>query len=174
MLYFPDYTRPFVVSTDASNVAIGAVISNVKDDGTERPIAYMSKTLKRVQRRWPTIEREAYAVIVALNEFTCYLRGRHFTLATDQRPLTWLKIMSNPSLKFVRWQMSLQQYDFDIVYKAGSTNCNADALSRICVNNANVISFDSELSEDAIPEEQQNDPVLQELRNIMDGENITV
>ena len=174
MLCFPDYTRLFVVSTDASNVAIGAVISNVMDDGTERPIAYMSKTLNKVQRRWSTIEREAYAVIVALNEFNCYLWGRHFTLATDHRPLTWLKTISNPSPKFARWQMSLQQYDFDIVYKAGSTNRNADALSRICVNNVNVISFDSELSEDTIREEQQNDPVLQELRKIMDGEDITV
>ena len=70
--------------------------------------------------------------------------------------------------------MILQQYDFDIVYKAGSTNRNADALSKICVSNANVISFDSELSEDTIREEQQNDPVLQELRKIMYGEDITV
>ena len=73
MLCFPDYTRPFVVSTDASNIAIGAVISNVMDDGIERPIAYMSKALNKVQRRWSTIEREAYAVIVALNGFNCYL-----------------------------------------------------------------------------------------------------
>ena len=171
---FPDYTRPFVVAADASNVAIGAVISNVMDDGTERPIAYMSKTLNKTQRKWSTIEREAYAVIVALNEFNCYLWGRHFTLVTDHRPLTWLKTMPNPSPKFARWQMSLQQYDFDIVYKAGKTNRNADALSRICVNNTNIIYFDSEINEDMIREEQENDPVLQELRKAMDGENITV
>ena len=76
------------MATDASNVAIGAVISNVMDDGIERPIAYMSKTLNKTQRKWSTIEREAYAVIVALNEFNCYLWGRHFTLVTDHRPLT--------------------------------------------------------------------------------------
>ena len=73
MLCFPDYTRPFVVSTDVSNVTIGAVISNVMDDGTERPIAYMFKTLNKVQRRWSSIEREVYAVIIALNEFNYYL-----------------------------------------------------------------------------------------------------
>ena len=174
VLCFPDYTRPFVVATDASNVAIGAVISHVMDDGIERPIAYMSKTLKKTQRKWSTIEREAYAVIVALNEFNYYLWGQHFTLVTDHRPLTWLKTMPNPSPKFARWQMSLQQYDFDIVYKAGKTNRNADALNRICVNNTNIIYFDSEINKDLIREEQENDPVLQELRKAMDGENIAV
>ena len=73
VLCFPDYKRPFVVATDASNVAFGAVIANVMDDGTERPIAYMSNTLYKIQRKWSKIEREAYAVIVALNEFNCYL-----------------------------------------------------------------------------------------------------
>ena len=118
--------------------------------------------------------REAYAVIVALNEFNCYLWGRHFTLVTDHRPLTWLKTMPNPSPKFARWQRSLQQYDFDIVYKAGKTNSNADALSRIFLHNTNIIYFDSEINEDMLREEQENDPVLQELRKAMDGESITV
>ena len=125
------------------------------DDCAERPSAYMSETLNKTQRIWSTIKREAYAVIVVLNEFSCYLWGRHFTLATDYRLLTWLKTMSNPSPKFARWQMSLQQYDYDIVYKAGSTNRNADALTRKCVNNANVTSFDSALCEETIREKQQ-------------------
>ena len=84
--------------------------------------------------------------------------------------------MPNPSPKFARWQMSLQKYDFDIihVYKAGKTNRNADALSKICVNNTNIIYFDSEINEDMIREEQENNPVLQELKKAMDGENNTV
>ena len=70
--------------------------------------------------------------------------------------------------------MSLQKYDIDIIYKAGSTNRNTDALSRICVNNANVILFDCELSEKTIRKKQQNDPVLLELRKIIDGKDLTV
>ena len=164
----------FVLATDASNVANGAVIANVMDNGTERPIAYKSRTLNKIQWIWSTIQRKAYAVITALNEFNCYLWGRHFTLVTDYRPLTWLKTMPNPNPKIARWQMSQKQYNFDTTYKTDNSSRNADALSRIYVNNTNIISFDSELSKETIREEQMNDPVLQELKKIMDDEDVTV
>ena len=70
--------------------------------------------------------------------------------------------------------MSLQQYDFDIVYKAGSTNCNADTLSRICFNNANVISFDSELSEETISWGATEQSCITRTEKILNGKNITV
>jgi hypothetical protein len=60
LLAFPDFTKPFRVTTDASNVAIGGVLSQIQPDGGERPVAFVSKTLNKTQRKYSTIEREAF------------------------------------------------------------------------------------------------------------------
>jgi hypothetical protein len=81
--------------------------------------------------------------------------------------------MTNPTPKLGRWQMILEQFDFDIIYKQGKLNTNADALSRVNINNVQV-ELACELSEETIREEQLNDATLQDVRKIMDGENIRV
>jgi hypothetical protein len=134
LLAIPDFSRPFRVTTDASNIAVGAILSQIQEDGTERPIAFASQTLSKQQRKYSTIERETYAIIYALEQFRCYLFGQKFILITDHRPLVWLKTTTNPSPKLGRWQMKLEEFDFEIVYKQGKLNTNADALSRIEVN----------------------------------------
>jgi hypothetical protein len=121
-LTFPDFKRPFQVTTDASATAIGAVLYQIQDNGVERPIFFISRTLSKTERKWSTIEREAFAIVWALDQFRCYLFDQRFTLITDHRPLTWLKIMTNPSLKLSRWIMQLEEFNLDIIYRKGKLN----------------------------------------------------
>lgn len=134
ILQFPDFSRPFVVTTDASNFAIGAVLSQGVI-GSDRPIAYASRTLSPAECNLSTTEKEMLAIIWAVEYFRPYLYGNNFTLVTDHKPLTWLYNVKKPHSKLIRWRLKLSEYQFDIVYKPGRINSNADALSRNPVDN---------------------------------------
>lgn len=140
LLQYPDYEKPFILTTDASNVAIGAVLSQ-GTVGNDKPVAYASRTLSDTESRYSTIERELLAIIWAAKHFRPYLYGRKFYIYTDHRPLAWLHSLKDPSSKLTRWRLRLQDYDFEIIYKKGKQNTNADALSRIKVN---ALSSDNE------------------------------
>lgn len=136
LLQYPDYEKPFVLTTDASNVALGAVLSQGQI-GSDKPIAYASRTLSDTETRYSTIERELLAIIWATKHFRPYLYGRKFYIYTDHRPLAWLNSLKDPNSKLTRWRLRLQDFDFEIIYKNGKQNTNADALSRIKINALN-------------------------------------
>ena len=131
ILAFPDYQKPFILDTDASNLGIGAVLSQVQDDGQERVIAYGSRVLSKAERRYCVTRRELLAVVYFLQHFRPYLLGRHFTLRTDHGSLTWLRNFKEPEGQLARWLEKLQEYDFTIVHRPGQRHSNADALSRL-------------------------------------------
>ena len=131
ILAFPDYQKPFILDTDASNLGIGAVLSQVQDDGQERVIAYGSRVLSKAERRYCVTRRELLAVVYFLQHFRPYLLGRHFTLRTDHGSLTWLRNFKEPEGQQARWLEKLQEYDFTIVHRPGQRHSNADALSRL-------------------------------------------
>jgi len=131
LLQYPDFTRPFVLTTDASNDAIGAVLSQ-GPIGKDLPIAYASRTLNNAERNYPTVEKELLAIVWGCKYFRQYLYGRTFTIVTDHRPLTWIFSVKDPSSRLFRWRLKLEEYEYE-VYKKGSNNTNADALSRIHV-----------------------------------------
>lgn len=133
LLQYPDPSKPYILTTDASNVALGGVLSQ-GPIGSDKPIAYASRTLSDTESRYSTIERELLAIIWAIKHFRPYLYGQKFFIYTDHRPLAWLNSMKDPSSKLTRWRLSLQDYNFEIIYKNGKQNTNADALSRIKVN----------------------------------------
>ncbi|CAF4830615.1 unnamed protein product [Pieris macdunnoughi] len=133
ILQFPDFSKPFVLTTDASNVALGAVLSQGQI-GSDKPIAFASRTLNEAETRYSTIERELLAIVWATKYFRPYLYGRKFTIYTDHRPLTWLNSIKEPNTKLTRWKLRLAEFDYDIVFKNGKQNSNADALSRIRIN----------------------------------------
>lgn len=133
ILQFPDFSKPFILTTDASNYAIGAVLSQGVI-ANEKPIAYASRTLNEAETRYSTIEKELLAIVWAAKHFRPYLYGRKFTIYTDHRPLAWLNSIKEPNSKLTRWKLRLAEFDFDIKYKQGSQNSNADALSRIKLN----------------------------------------
>ena len=130
ILAFPDFTKTFVLDTDASNDGIGAVLSQ-EDNGRERVIAYASRVLSKAERRYCVTRRELLAVVKFLQHFRPYLLGRHFIVRTDHGSLTWLRNFKNPENQLARWLEQLQEYDFDIVHRPGHKHGNADALSRV-------------------------------------------
>lgn len=129
ILQYPDFSKPFVVTTDASNFAIGAVLSQ-GPIGSDKPISYASRTLDAAECNLSTTEKEMLAIIWSVDYFRPYLYGNKFTLVTDHRPLTWLYNVQKPHSKLIRWRLKLSEYQYDIVYKPGKINANADALSR--------------------------------------------
>lgn len=166
LLQFPDFTKPFVLTTDASNVAIGAVLSQGLI-GSDKPIAYASRTLNDAETRYSTIEKELLAIVWATKHFRPYLYGRKFTIYTDHRPLAWLKTIKEPNSKLTRWKLRLEEFDYDIVYKNGKQNTNADALSRIKLN---VLGQDDGMSMKVnVDRKEQNlQDHIQELMNEID------
>ncbi|XP_026830978.1 uncharacterized protein LOC113563519, partial [Ooceraea biroi] len=129
ILQYPDFTKPFVVTTDASGVAIGGILSQGAI-GKDLPIAYTSRLLNTAEQNYSTIEKELLAIVYSVNYFRPYVYGRKFTLVTDHRPLVWLHSVKDPTSRLVRWRLKLAEYEYEVVYKAGRINANADALSR--------------------------------------------
>lgn len=133
ILQYPDFSQKFILTTDASNIALGGVLSQ-GSIGSDKPIAFASRTLNESEQKYSTIEKELLAIVWACKYFRPYLFGRKFTIYTDHRPLVWLFNLKEPNSKLVRWRLKLEEYDYDITYKAGKTNTNADALSRVQIN----------------------------------------
>lgn len=136
LLLYPDFEKTFILTTDASNFAIGAVLSQ-GSIGSDKPIAYASRTLNDAETRYSTIEKELLAIVWAVKYFRPYLYGRKFIIYTDHRPLAWLDSVKEPNSKLTRWRLSLGGFNYEIVYKNGKQNTNADALSRIKTNALN-------------------------------------
>ena len=128
LLQFPDFTKPFNVTTDASGYAIGGVLSQ-GEIGKDRPIAYTSRVLRGPELKYEVYEKEALAVLHSVNSFRSYVYGRKFTIITDHQPLVWFKT-ADLNIRIQKWRFKLSEYDYTIVYKPGKLNSNADALSR--------------------------------------------
>lgn len=133
VLAHPDFSRPFVLSTDASLDGIGAVLSQVGEgESRARPIAFASKSLTQSQRNYPAHRLEFLALKWAVcDKFSHWLKGHTFSVLTDNNPLT--HILTKPKLDCCeqRWVAKLASYDFDIKYVPGQQNVVADALSRV-------------------------------------------
>ena len=129
MLPHPRFDLPFVVDTDASDVGLGAVLSQVID-GVERPIMFASRRIQPAESKWHIREKEALGIIFALETFRHFLLGSDFEVRTDHRSLEWLKEAKTGRL--CRWALRLGEFgDFDVSYRPGEKHANADAFTRI-------------------------------------------
>ena len=129
ILAYPRPDIPFILDTDASNVGIGAVLSQVQEN-EERVISYSSKTLNRHQRNYCVTRREMFAVVFHVDYYQHYLHGKRFLLRTDHAPLYWLLRKRCPPSQMARWIATLGLYDFTIEHRPGVKHGNADGLSR--------------------------------------------
>jgi phospholipid-translocating ATPase len=129
ILAYPLPKGLFVLDTDASNVGIGGVLSQVQDN-KEKVIAYGSKKLDKQQQRYSVTRRELLVVITFIHQFRHFLWGRNFLLRTDHGSLKWLFNFKDSQGQLARWLEVLSQYDFEIQHRLGSKHQNADPLSR--------------------------------------------
>ena len=181
-LSYYDPSCPVIVDTDASSFGIGGVISIVQD-GVEKPVEFVSRTLTQAERRWAQIDREAVAIVWSLKRLSVYLRGRKFTVRTDHEPLKHLFSPTARAPEMVtsrrqRWAIFLSEFDYDIEYRETGKHSNADFCSRFPMDIADeepetdfdVIGEVSAVEEPflaaGIAEETARDPVLSK---VMDG-----
>lgn len=174
VLSYPLPEGQFVLDTDASNVGIGGVLSQIQD-GHERVISYFSKTLSKPERNYCVTRRELLAVVKSVEHFYKYLYGRRFLIRTDHAALKWLLQFKNPEGQVARWIERLQEYDFKIEHRAGTSHRNADALSRRpCQDEckhcsrleerhttvARTTVVDDSWQPEELQKDQENDPIL--------------
>ena len=131
-----DRDLPIRVAADASSYGLGAVSSHVLRDGTEHPIAYVSRTLTPSEKNYAQVKKEALAIVFGVRKFHQYIYERKFTLVTDHKPLLTnlgpkRGIPSLAAARMQRWSFLIPAYQYDIIFKPTAALCNADGLSRL-------------------------------------------
>ena len=120
----------FHVHTDASDIAVGAMLAQNPTGKTDQPIAYTSRLLSKAEKNYTTTEKEALAMVYAVNKFRHYLLGNKFIFYVDHLALQFLVNKPQVSGRLARWLLLFLEFDFKIIYKPGKTHGVADALSR--------------------------------------------
>ena len=164
VLKSPSRNGTFIVHTDASSEAIGAVLEQ-EDEQTNsiKPVAYYSQKLQGAQINYQTHEKELYAIIRSLITWKHYLEGQKFIICTDHHSINYLKTQPQISKRQARWVELMAEFDFDIQYKPGRTNIVADALSRKPQINVIDLTLIPEHTKIKIIEEYKNDNDLNEI-----------
>jgi hypothetical protein len=128
-LAYPDFKSQFILTTDASKVAVAAVLSQVQD-GVEHSMAFASRQMNRAEQNYFASEAEMLAVIWATKQFRCYLYGKRFKVRTDHSALTYLHKFTGNNSRLMRWSLRLPEFDFEIEHHPGTQIRHVDALSR--------------------------------------------
>ena len=182
LLNYPDIKKLFYLQTDASDLALGAVLFQLDEDGNTCPIVYASRTLKGAELAYYTTEKELLAIVWALQKFRSYVMGGKIVIRTDHKALIFLKTCKLLSGRLTRWIMAIQDYDISIEHCPGKNNSVADTLSRLSgsednqkVNHGNgkiILYALAKRPSSSLPnqfqnfsQEQKSDPILQQKIN---------
>ena len=143
------FDREFIVQTDASDVGVGAVLSQLDDDGVEKPVAFTSQSHSDRERNYSTTKKEASVIVYAVRHFRVYLLGRQYKLATDHKALTWPHNME-PKGRLARWVMELQEFQFSIEHRPGRRHASADASSRLVATASHTATTQAATTQDPV------------------------
>ena len=173
VLAFPNFEAPFVVETDASAIAVGAVLAQ-KQGGRLHPIQFASRSLNSAERNYSACEREAVGVIFALRKFRLFLLSEHrFDLVTDHQALRYAFAKKDVHGRLARWMNFLAEYNYRVVYKPGKENCAADFLSRHAHSDPAIDTGDDEgLVMVAVPAQVDLEPALQDIKLHLEGKEM--
>ena len=138
----PDLRKEFILYTDASGFALGAILAQIDNSGKDYVCAYASRALKGAEKHYGITEKECLAVVWGIKQFRIYLYGTHFKTITDHSALNWLMKINDPSGRLARWSIYLQAYDMEIIHRKGSHHSNVDALSRPAVNTISTLQVE--------------------------------
>jgi len=130
VLRVPSEGHTYILHTDSSGKAVRASLEQLDENVVEQPLAFASQKLTPAQQVWSTIERDAYAVIWALNKYRDLIFEHRVTVYCDHNPLQYIRECAPKSAKLFRWSLALQKFDLNFLYQKGSTNVVADWLSR--------------------------------------------
>ena len=156
VLDYPTQNDQFVLTTDASDNGIGAILSTKRGTVVE----YASRVLNSAEKKYTTTEKECLAIVWAVRKFRHFLLGAPFILETDHKPLMWLesaKPSNARSQRLERWTLELRAFNFTVVHRPGTSNTHADTLSRLPVS---LVAVETALSTSQISQAQRKDPIL--------------
>ena len=129
VLMLPDFSKSFVLDTDASGEGLGAVLSQTIN-GKEHVIAYASRTLTHTEKRYCATRWEMLALVWGSRHFRPYLYGRKFLLRTDLNSLRWLHNFKEPEGQVARWLETMAELQYEVIHRPCKQHSNADSLSR--------------------------------------------
>ena len=129
VLTYPNFKLPFILTTDASKIAVAAILSQVQD-GAERPIAYTSRQMNNAEQRYAASEAEMLALVWATKHFRCYLYGNKFLVRADHSALTYLQNFADHNSRLLRWSIKQSELDFVVEHRPGFKIGHVDALNR--------------------------------------------
>ena len=132
LLYFPDFSKPWIITCDSSNGQLGACLSQLDDEGVERPIAYASSSLTAAQKKWGISCKEGLGVVWATRKFRSYIKHGSVIVVTDHSALLSLRKQKKEfqNDRLARWAAELDQYDMLIAHRPGRHLFMPDMLSR--------------------------------------------
>jgi hypothetical protein len=186
VLQVPDFSRDFVLATDASDVAVSAVLQQ-KVDGALAPIAYYSRVLTPAEKKYSTYEKECLAILFGCEKCRPYLEHKEFELLCDNLALCWLLKRVKDVGRLGRWVLRLAPFKFKIKHSRGIDNVVADAFSRMydghCPESPEMVCATMlsslPLVYSSLHEHQGGDALCQELRRKVEhkeagGENFCI
>jgi hypothetical protein len=135
VLHLADFTKPFVVQTDASTVGAGGILLQYNDNQDLMPIAYYSKKFNEAELKYSIYEKEAYSAILCIEKWHEYLEVQPFTLVTDNQALSYVLNTKRKLGRLSRWVERLLNLPFTVQHRRGSENILADTLSRLFEEN---------------------------------------
>ena len=134
VLTCPAYDREMILETDASAIAVSAILSQCDDEGTAHPIAYASRKLQERETRYSASELEMLAIIFGLQKYKVYLLCMKVKIVTDHSALTYLHNLVSHNAKLARWSLILESYNYTIIHRKGKLSQNVDSLSRVSID----------------------------------------